>query len=163
MSIIQQIRDRAAVLLTGLIALSLIGFLVQDAFIGKSSGALTSRTTTVGSINGRKIDAIEFNSKVNMAEQGYRSQGMQTSEMMTQNIIESIWIGYIQESLVRSEADKLCLSLTSKELGSLLFSEKAPQEFKQLFTDPNTGQFDAGRKEWFNNLKKSKNLKILKW
>jgi peptidyl-prolyl cis-trans isomerase D len=38
MSIIQQLRDKSAVLLTGLIALSLIGFLVQDAFIGRSSG-----------------------------------------------------------------------------------------------------------------------------
>jgi peptidyl-prolyl cis-trans isomerase D len=77
MSIIQQIRDKAAVLLTSLIALSLIGFLVQDAFIGKSSSAFTGRTSTVGTINGKKIDAIEFNGKVNMAEQGYRSQGMQ--------------------------------------------------------------------------------------
>jgi peptidyl-prolyl cis-trans isomerase D len=163
MSIIQQIRDKAAVLLTSLIALSLIGFLVQDAFVGKSSSAFKGRTSTVGSINGKKIDAIEFNSKVNMAEQGYRSQGMQTSEMMTQNIIESIWNGYIQDELIKTETDKLGLSLTSKELGNLLFSENAPQEFKQLFTNPNTGQFDVqAARNWFNNLKKSKKSEDLK-
>ena len=163
MSIIQQIRDKAAVLLTSLIALSLIGFLVQDAFVGKSSSAFTGRSSTVGSINGKKIDAIEFNSKVNMAEQGYRSQGMQTSEMMTQNIIESIWNGYIQDELIKTETDKLGLSLTSKELGNLLFSENAPQEFKQLFTNPNTGQFDVqAARNWFNNLKKSKKSEDLK-
>jgi peptidyl-prolyl cis-trans isomerase D len=163
MSIIQQIRDKAAVLLTTLIALSLIGFLVQDAFVGRGSGALTGPTSTVGSINGKKIDAIEFNSKVNMAEQGYRSQGMQTNEMMTQNIIESIWNGYIQDELVRTETDKLGLSLTSKELGNLLFSDNAPQEFKQLFTNPNTGQFDVqAARNWFNNLKKSKKSEDLK-
>jgi hypothetical protein len=33
MSTIQQLRDKSTVLLTGFIALSLIGFLVQDAFI----------------------------------------------------------------------------------------------------------------------------------
>ena len=163
MSIIQKIRDKAAVLLTSLIALSLIGFLVQDAFIGKSSSAFTSRTSTVGSINGKKIDAVEFNAKVNMAEQGYRSQGMQTNEMMTQNIIESIWNGYIQDELVRTETDKLGLSLTSKELGNLLFSDNAPQEFKQLFTNPNTGQFDVqAARNWFNSLKKSKKSEDLK-
>jgi peptidyl-prolyl cis-trans isomerase D len=163
MSIIQKIRDKAAVLLTSLIALSLIGFLVQDAFIGKSSSAFTSRTSTVGSINGKKIDAIEFNTKVNMAEQGYRSQGMQTNEMMTQNIIESIWNGYIQDELVRTETNKLGLSLTSKELGNLLFSDNAPQEFKQLFTNPNTGQFDVqAARNWFNSLKKSKKSEDLK-
>lgn len=163
MSIIQQIRDKAAVLLTSLIALSLIGFLVQDAFIGKSSSAFTGRTSTVGTINGKKIDAIEFNGKVNMAEQGYRSQGMQTNEMMTQNIIESIWNGYVQDELIKKETDKLGLSLTSKELGNLLFSEKAPQEFQQLFTNPNTGQYDVqAARNWFSNLKKSKKAEELK-
>jgi peptidyl-prolyl cis-trans isomerase D len=163
MSIIQQLRDKAAILLTSLIALSLIGFLVQDAFIGRSSGVFSGRTESVGTINGRSVDAIEFNSKVNMAEQGYRSQGVQTNEMMTQNIIESIWNGYIQDELVRSEAAKLGLSLTSKELGNLLFSDNAPQEFKQLFTDPNTGIYDLNAaRSWFNNLKKSKKPEDLK-
>jgi peptidyl-prolyl cis-trans isomerase D len=163
MSIIQQIRDKAAVLLTTLIALSLIGFLVQDAFVGKSSSAFTGQSKTVGSINGKEVDAMEFNSKVNMAEQGYRNQGMQTNEMMTQNIIESIWNGYIQDELVKTETDKLGLSLTSKELGELLFSDNAPQEFKQLFTNPNTGQFDVqAARNWFTNLKKSKKEEDLK-
>ena len=117
----------------------------------------------MGVINGKKIDAIEFNNKVNMAEQGYRSQGMQTNEMMTQNIIESIWNSYIQEELIKSETEKLGLSLTSKELGNLLFSDKAPQEFKQLFTNPNTGQFDVqAAQNWFTNLKKSKKSEDLK-
>lgn len=163
MSIIQQIRDKAAILLTSLIALSLIGFLVQDAFVGGGSSMFSGRTETVGSINGTKIDAIEFNNKVNMAEQGYRSQGVQTNEMMTQNIVESIWNSYIQDELVHGEAAKLGLSLTSKELGSLLFSDNAPQEFKQIFTNPNTGEFDVqAARNWFNNLKKSKKSEDLK-
>lgn len=163
MSIIQQIRDKAAVLLTSLIALSLIGFLVQDAFIGRSSSMFTGQSSNVGSVNGTKIDAMEFNSKVNMAEQGYRNQGMQTNEMMTQNIIETIWNGYIQEEIVKGETEKVGLSLTSKELGGLLFSENAPQEFKQLFTDPNTGVFDLqAARNWFSNLKKSKKSEDIK-
>jgi peptidyl-prolyl cis-trans isomerase D len=157
MSIIQQIRDKAAVLLTSLIALSLLGFLVQDAFVGGGSSFFNSRPQSVGSINGVDVDVQEFNDKVNMAEQGYRSQGMQTDEMMTQNILDGIWNSYIQETLITGESDKVGISLTSKELGNLLFSENAPPEFRQLFTDPNTGLFDIqSAKTWFNNLKKSK-------
>ena len=126
MSIIQKIRDKAAVLLTSAIALSLIGFLVQDAFVGQTGNAFADRSSTVGSINGKDIDAREFSNKVNMAEQNYRQQGMQTNEMVTQNIVESIWNGYVQEELVKGEAEKLGLSLTAKELGGLLFSEDAP-------------------------------------
>jgi peptidyl-prolyl cis-trans isomerase D len=156
MSIIQQIRDKAAVLLTTMIAISLIGFLVQDAFIGKSGNMFDGQATSAGTINGKKVDIIEFNNKVNLVEQNYRSQGMQTNEMMTQSIIENVWNGYIQEEIIQSEAAKLGLTVTPKEMGAVLFSDEAPQEFRQLFTDPKTGGFDINAaKNWFNNLKKS--------
>ena len=106
---------------------------------------------------------MEFNNKVNAAEQSYRSQGMESNEMMTQNIVESIWNGYVMEELIQSAASKAGLSLTSKELGALLFSESAPQEFRQLFTDPNTGMFDLqAAKTWFTNLKKNKRADEIK-
>ncbi len=164
MSIIQQIRDRAAVLMIILIALSLIGFLVQDAFVGGGGGLFSGGpSSTVGSINGKKIDATAYNEKVRQAEEGYRSRGYPMNESMTQNLMESIWNGYVQEELVKTETDKLGISFTPKELSSVLFTENAPQEFKQLFTDPNTGQYniDAAR-NWWNGLKKSKQAAQLK-
>ena len=91
-----------------------------------------------------------------MIEQNYRSQGMQTNEMMTQNIIENVWNGAIQEELIKTQAKKLGITVTPKELGALLFSDDAPQEFKQLFIDKTTGVFDLNAaKTWMNNLKKN--------
>jgi peptidyl-prolyl cis-trans isomerase D len=163
MSIIQSLRDKSAALLTGLIALSLIGFLVQDAFIGRSAGALTGNTPTIGSINGMKVDAQEFNTKVRMFEESNRQQGMQSNEMMTQNIVENVWNTYIQENLIKSEAAKLGISFTAKEMSDLLFSENAPQEFKQLFSDQTTGQYNIqAARTWFNNIKKSKKAEEVK-
>jgi peptidyl-prolyl cis-trans isomerase D len=163
MSIIQQLRDKAAVLLTGLIALSLIGFLVQDAFIGRSSGLFAGETSSVGSINGKKIDRMEFSDRVRQIEESNRQQGMTSNEVMTQNIIESIWNGYIQEELINEQTSKLGLAFTPKEMSELLFSEDAPAEFKQLFTNPNTGVFDVqAAKNWFNNVKKSKKQEEVK-
>lgn len=156
MSIIQQIRDKAAVLLTGLISISLIGFLVQDAFIGRSGNSFSGPSTSVGTIDGKKVEVADFNKKVNMIEQNYRAQGMQTDETMTQNIIESIWNGEISETIIKGEAKNLGIVVTTKELGALLFSDDAPQEFKQLFVDKNTGGFDLNAaKAWMNNLKKN--------
>ena len=156
MSIIQKIRDRAAVLLTAMIAISLIGFLVQDAFIGRSGNLFSGQPTTAGSIDGKEIDLVEFSQKVNLVEQNYRSQGMQTDEMMTQTIIENVWNAYVQEELVRNTAENLGLQVTNKEMGAVLFSEEAPQEFKQMFTDRNTGAYDVNAaKNWMNNMKKN--------
>lgn len=156
MSIIQKIRDKAAVFLTSMIAISLIGFLVQDAFVGGTSGFFNGQASSVGSINGKKIDVMDFNRKVNLIEQNYRSQGMQTNEMMTQNIIENVWNNLVQEEIIKGETEKLGMTITPKELGATLFSDDAPQEFKQLFTDRNTGIFDVNAaRNWFNNLKKN--------
>lgn len=156
MSIIQKIRDKAAVFLTAMIAISLIGFLVQDAFVGGNGNMFDGQATSAGSINGKDIDIVEFNKKVNQVEQNYRSQGMQTNETMTQNIIENIWNTYIQETMIGQEAERLGIVVTPKELGNTLFSEDAPNEFKQLFVDQKTGIFDINAaKNWFNNLKKN--------
>jgi len=158
MSIIQQLRDKAAVLLTVLITLSLLGFLVQDAFVGGGSGFFSGPSSSVGSINGRSIDAQDFNQKVRSLEESNRAQGMAGNEMMTQNIIESVWNAYIQETLIQSETAKLGIAFSAKEMSDLLFSEDAPQEFRQLFINPQTQQFDVqAAKTWFSNLKKSKN------
>ena len=156
MSIIQNIRDKSAVVLTTMISISLIAFLVQDAFVG-GNNSFDGQATSVGSVNGKDVDLVEFSKQLNLVEQNYRSQGMQTDEMMTQSIIENVWNTYIQEDLIKSEAKKLGLTITPKELGAVLFSEDAPQEFKQLFQNPNTGDFDlAAAKNWFNNVKKGK-------
>jgi peptidyl-prolyl cis-trans isomerase D len=157
MSIIQKIRDKAAIVLTTMISISLIAFLVQDAFVGGNNSLFDGQPSSVGSINGKDVDLVEFSKQVNLVEQNYRSQGMQTDEMMTQSIIENVWNTYIQKDLVKSEADKLGITITPKELGAVLFSDDAPQEFKQLFQNQNTGGFDvAAAKNWFNNVKKGK-------
>ena len=162
MSIIQQLRDKSTVLLTGFIALSLIGFLVQDAFIGKAGGARAT-SSSVGSINGVSIDVQDYNQKVRMMEESNRQQGNPANEQMTQNIMESVWNSYIQETILQEETKKLGIAFTAKEMGDLLFSDNAPQEFKQLFTDQTTGQYNIDQaKTWFNNIKKSKKAEDVK-
>lgn len=157
MSIIQKIRDKAAVVLTVMISISLIAFLVQDAFIGGNNNLFGGQPSSVGSINGKEVDLLEFSQKVNQVEQNYRAQGMQTDEMTTQSIVDNVWNTYIQENLVKNEANKLGIAITPKELGAVLFSDDAPQEFKQLFQNPTTGAFDvSAAKNWFTNMKKGK-------
>jgi len=157
MSIIQKIRDKAAVVLTVMISISLIAFLVQDAFIGGNNNLFGGQPSAVGSINGNEVELLDFSQKVNQVEQNYRAQGMPTDETMTQSIVENVWNTYIQESLVKNEANKLGIAITPKELGAVLFSDDAPQEFKQLFQNPTTGSFDiAAAKNWFTNMKKGK-------
>ena len=58
MSIIQSIRDKAAWIIIGAIALALIAFIVQDAF--QNRNIFGGNSTTLGVVNGTKVDSIEF-------------------------------------------------------------------------------------------------------
>ena len=60
MSIIQKIRDKAAVVLTVMISISLIAFLVQDAFIGGNNNLFGGQPSAVGSINGNEVELLDF-------------------------------------------------------------------------------------------------------
>lgn len=163
MSIIQTIRDKAAVLVFGIIAISLIGFLVQDAFVGRTHNFFESATTTVGEVNGIDITKEEFDERVRNTEAQYQSQGYRVDESMRQEIQEQIWGALVNKELVASEAKKLGLEFTSKEFTNLLFSDKAPQEFKQQFTDPKTGIYDIEKaRNAFKTIQKSKNAEQIR-
>ncbi|MGN6493840.1 MAG: peptidylprolyl isomerase [Agriterribacter sp.] len=163
MSIIQTIRDKAAVLVFGIIAISLIGFLVQDAFVGRTHNFFDSPTTTVGEVNGIEITKEEFDERVRNTEAQYQAQGYRVDESMRQEIQEQIWGALVNKQLVASEAKKLGLEFTSKEFTNLLFSDKAPQEFKQQFTDPKTGVYNIeAARNAFKTIQKSKNAEQLR-
>ena len=68
MSIIQKIRDRAAWLVFGLIAVSLIGFLLMDASVGGRRMA-GSTSGVIGTVNGEKLDYADFQKQVSHSAQ----------------------------------------------------------------------------------------------
>ncbi len=141
MSIIQNIRDKAAWIIIAAIALALIAFVVQDAFQNRS--IFDRSSNTVGVINGEKIDAIEFEKRVAQAEEQYRNQGYPMNDMMRQNIRESLWNEYVEKSIMQDHYEDLGIEVSDKELSDILYGANPPQDLRQQFTDPNTGAYDA--------------------
>ncbi|MEO6454653.1 MAG: peptidylprolyl isomerase [Ginsengibacter sp.] len=151
MSIIQTIRDKGAAIVIGVIALSLIGFLLMDANSGAGKGLFGGNTTTIGSINGNDIEIDEFNNKVKIAEQQYQNPDRQ-------QVMQNVWDQITAERIVTEQFDKLGITFTPPELTSIILSEDAPQQLKQAFSDPQTGQYDIEKaRQWLKDTKKSKN------
>lgn len=142
MSIIQQIREKAAWLVFGLIALSLVGFLLMDAFVGRSR-LFGNRSTVVGSVNGKKIEYNDFQKMVSLQEDQYKRRGYPVNEGMQQNIRESVWKQIIEDGILSDDEAALGLEVTDKEINDMLVGANAIQDIKQAFTDPKTGVFDA--------------------
>jgi len=141
MSIIQQIREKAAWLVFGLIALSLVGFLLMDAFVGRSK-LFGNRSTVVGTVNGEKIELNDFQTRVTEQEEQAKMRGYPMNEAMQQNIRESIWAQIIEENLLSGNYAPLGLDVSDKEVNDMLVGANAIPDVKQAFTDPKTGIFD---------------------
>ncbi|MBW7891742.1 MAG: SurA N-terminal domain-containing protein [Chitinophagaceae bacterium] len=157
MSIIQTIRDKAAVFVFGIIGLSMIAFVVQDAFVGGGSHFFSAPSSTIGTVNGVKVTREEYDERTRAMEAQYQSQGYRVDESMRHEIQNQIWNSLVSKELLTSEAGKLGIEFTSKEFTDLLFSDDAPPEFKQQFTDPQTGVYNIeAARNAFKTLQKSK-------
>lgn len=154
MSIIQTIRERGAVIVIAIIALSLIGFILMDSRSGTGKLFGGGNTTTIGSVNGDKIELSDFNDKVKDMEQQYQNSG----SSQTDQIRQSTWDQMVAEKIVSEQFDDLGIAFTPKEMSSIMFSNDAPQQLKQAFTNKETGEYDiAQAQQWWAETKRSKN------
>jgi peptidyl-prolyl cis-trans isomerase D len=142
MSIIQKIRDRAAWLVFGLIALSLVGFLAMDAFVGRSR-LFGGNTTTIGSVNGQDIEYSQFQTVVEAMESNYKAQNVPINESMTQNIRGQVWDQMVEDDLLDKIYQKTGITVSEKELNDMLAGPDPVQGIRQAFTDKKTGLYDA--------------------
>ena len=154
MQIIQNIREKGAAIVIGVIALSLIGFIMMDAKQG-SNRLFSSNNTSVGKINGETIDNNEYSEKVKLFED--RQFGGHASGAQIYQARQAAWDYMVSQKLTSDEFDKLGITFTPKELSSIMFSEDAPADLKQAFSDK-SGKYDIQKAQqwWSQQAKKSK-------
>ena len=146
MSIIQRIRDKAAWFVFGAIALSLIAFILQDAFSRQSR--LFSDGSTIGKVNGIAIDKDEYEHKLEFYEQ---ANGTPRSQLMG-----SLWDYMVDQKVMQQQYDELGIKVNSDELSDVLFGDNPPQWMQQAFTNPQTGVYDANMaRQQFAQIKKN--------
>jgi len=149
MSVIQSIRDKGAWIISALIALALIAFILQDRFYGR--GNLFSNTTTIGKVNGEKIERAAFEDEVSFQQKMYGQQAPPREQLLP-----GVWNQLVNKIIMQDQYDKLGLNYGSRELDGILFGDNSP--LKREFTDPQTGQFKVDEaKQAFAQIKKSKN------
>ena len=143
MSVIQTIRDKGAKISVIFIALALLGFILTDYFSGKArSGGGGGGPTSVGSVNGTKIETEQFQKDVDGTEEMMKQQGYPQGASTTQQAVEQAWNQAVNRILLTDEFDKLGMQISKKELGDILYGPNAPQDLKKQFTDEATGQYN---------------------
>ena len=162
MQVIQTIRDKGAAVVIAVIALSLIGFLLMDAKSGSkgSGGFLSSLSSNVGKVNGQAIEKSEFDKKYTIAYDQDKEQSASTGRSTEpEKLREQVWNQIVNEMVFFSEAEKLGIDFTSKELSAFLASDDPSNPLLQdkNMIDPATGKLDQLKmSQALNDLKKAK-------
>ena len=156
MSLINKIRERSG-LAVGVIAVSLILFIVGSDLIGGNNTLFGSCDQQIGEIDGRSIDNQEFQAKVEQVRAQYEQQtGRAPGEQEMTQIREQAWNQLIFETAYQEEFDKLGLTVSPEELVDMVQGNNISPEVRQAFTNPQTGIFD--KSQIINYLKGLRNV-----
>lgn len=148
MAIIQKIRDKYAKVAGGVIAVSLIAFVLNDAFTS-NSGSIFGSSTELAKVNGDAIEPIELDKRIREYNTVYTisNQGKQITDEVRDQIQEQAFKDLINEKIVDKQLKQLGIVVTAKEEKDLIYGANPSPMILQypVFTNPETGMFDAGR------------------
>lgn len=140
MAVIQKIRDKYAKLAGGVIVVALVGFILMD--YGKGAGS--SRTTTIGKINGDKIDVLEYEAAIKQREEEIKRQNPNApiDDNTQAQLRDQAWNQLVNDKLMNDAEEKLGIVVTKAELNDMLSGSNPDPAVKQAFTNPQTGVFN---------------------
>ena len=156
MSVINKIRERSG-LAVGVIAVSLILFIVGGDLIGGQSMLFGGDQQKVGEIAGKSIAYPDFNAKVDELRAQFEQQtGRAPAEQDMAQLREQAWNQLLFETAYQKEFDELGLKVSPEELVDMVQGNNISPAVRQAFTNPQTGVFD--KSGIINYLKGLKNL-----
>jgi peptidyl-prolyl cis-trans isomerase D len=159
MQIIQGIREKGAAIVIVVIALSLIGFILMDAMMGRNNAA-GIMSGDIGKVNGESIEMNEFKKKSETLEAQEEQQSRQKiTPARSAQIREQVWNQIVSERIFYAEAAKLGIDFTPKELNAVLTSDDPANPLTQdpQMIDQATGKLDPNKvSQALSNLKKMK-------
>jgi peptidyl-prolyl cis-trans isomerase D len=144
MSTLQFLRERAGVLVAGVIGLSLFIFVVSD-FFGRGRGQRMQQRKyyEIGQIAGQRISYQDYEIRIQNLQEIYKLSGTSNiDEATSESIREQMWQQIIREKILDSHYENLGIGVSSEELEELVMGNDPHPIVRQLFTDRQTGIFN---------------------
>jgi peptidyl-prolyl cis-trans isomerase D len=144
MSTLQFLREKAGVLVAGVIGLSLFLFVVSD-FFGRGRGQRLQQKKyyEIGRINGEYLSYQDYQLRVENLQEIYKLSGTTNiDEATSENIREQMWQQIVREKILDVQYKDLGIGVSPEELNDMVLGNETHPIVKQLFTDRQTGQFN---------------------
>lgn len=144
MSALQFLRERAGVLVAGVIGLSLLLFVVSDFFgSGRGQNRRMQKYYELGEIAGEKVSYQDYQTRLENLLEIYKMSGRTNlDEATSESIREQIWQQMVREKILDPQYEDLGIAVSNEEVDQLVLGNDPHPVVQQLFADPQTGMFN---------------------
>jgi len=144
MSTLQFLREKAGVLVAGVIGLSLFLFVVSDFFGGGRGQRIKQKKYyEIGQISGEYISYQDYELRLQNLLEIYKMSGRSNiDEATTETMRDQTWQQMVREKILDTQYKKLGIGVSTEEVDEMVLGNNPHQIVQQLFTDQNTGAFN---------------------
>lgn len=145
MATLQTLRNKAGVLLAGIIGLSLVAFILGD-FLNSGSGFLQSKKMEIAQINGKSVSYKDFQLKFEQGLENYKKSSGNTNvdEQTYASIRNQVWNSFLNDLLYSDQYEAAGLSCSADELFDMVQGRFIHPQIQsaQIFQNQVSGGFD---------------------
>ena len=141
MALINTLRQKAGKIVVGFVAFSMFSFILTDLFQGNSF--FNGGSNEIGEINSNTISYSQFQQKVDELSQNFQlNTGRSPLSEDLEQIRRQAWQQFIIENIFDEQYAALGLDVTTPELIDMVQGANIHPQIRQIFSDPNTGEFN---------------------
>lgn len=143
MATLQNIRNRAGILVAIIIGLALVAFILGD-MLNAGSTLMRPSQLEVAEINGESVQYPDFQKKIEELSEVYKmNMGVsQLDDNAWQQVREQVWQTILRELVMTDVYEEVGVDVSSDELFDLIQGANPHRIVQQIFRNPNTGAFD---------------------
>jgi peptidyl-prolyl cis-trans isomerase D len=143
MAALGKIRKRGVALVI-IIGLGLFAFIAEEAF-RSCEATKNQQRQQIGEVLGNKINVQEFQALVDEYQEVLKmSNGIDNfTEEQLNSLKDEVWNSYVNEQIIKSECEKVGLTVTDEELQNIMKEGTNPMLMRSPFVNQQTGRFDV--------------------
>lgn len=141
MATLQKLRQKGP-LLALIIGIALLAFILGD-LVRSGEIIFAQGQYEIGKVAGDPINIQEYQTKLEEVSAIYKARsGGSIDEQTMEQLQRQMWDQIVRERILETEYQELGVEVSNEELFDLIQGNNIDPTVRQLFTDPNTGQFN---------------------
>ena len=142
MAIIGKIREKSTLVLI-IIGGAIIAFVLSDLF-SSGAGGMSQGPVFLAEVKDETITPDEYEEQLQQAYENFEARSEEPLDARSRSQIkQNVWSQMLSGIIIGDEREELGVKVTSKELFDMVQGDNPHPQVRQLFTNPETGEFSS--------------------